>query len=322
MSLGARPDGTPLGIPLVVVNGAHPGPRIALIAGVHGDEYDCCDGLRRFLADVDPAELHGTIVATPQANPTSFENFSRHNPVDHLDLNRCFPGNPDGFLTQRVADSLCRHFVDGADYLLDMHSGGMVLGLVPFVGFDSSPGEIGEKSFRLAQATGIETLYAAIPFSNVLRLIAAERGVASILVEIGSEGRMREELAEYARMTIATVLHDLGMVPARDVWTFNTVAEHTIVRAAATGEFLHAPTGGFLRHSVELGQVVAAGQLLGELVDPFGDRLAEIRAPHAGLVGEMRTIPACRIGDWTYAVLPVVGTVSRGASLESLEQLA
>ncbi len=322
LTLGSRPDGTPLGIPLVVINGAKPGPRLALIAGVHGDEYDCCEGLRRFLSDVDPAGLTGAIVATPQANPTAFENFSRHNPVDHLDLNRSFPGNPDGFLTDRVADALTTHIMGEADYLLDMHSGGMTLGLIPFVGFDDTPGETGEKSFKLAQSTGIETLYAAVPFKNVLRLIAAEKGVASILVEIGSEGRMREDLAEQARMTLTGVAHRLGMIPAFENRTLPYTDNHTIVRAAKTGEFLHAPTGGFLLHKVALGQTVAAGDVLGEIVDPFGEQLHEIHAPHGGLIGEMRTVPATRIGDWTYAVLPVAGTVPTGSDLQALRSMA
>ncbi|MET4622155.1 putative deacylase [Arthrobacter sp. 2762] len=321
LKLGTRPDGTPLGIPLVVINGAKPGPRLALIAGVHGDEYDCCEGLRRFLSDVDPSTLSGAIVATPQANPAAFESFSRHSPVDHLDLNRCFPGNPDGFLTERVADALVTHIMAGADYLLDMHSGGMTLGLMPFVGFDDSPGEIGEKSFKLAQSTGIETLYAAVPFKNVLRLVAAESGVPSILVEIGSEGRMREDLAEQARMTLAGVALRLGMVPESEKWTIPYTENHTIVRAAKTGEFLQAPTGGFLLHRVALGQTVEAGEVLGEIVDPFGEQLHEIRAPHGGLIGEMRTVPATRIGDWTHAVLPVAGRVPTGSDLQTLRTL-
>jgi predicted deacylase len=143
--------------------------------------------------------------------------------------------------------------------------------------------------------------------------------VASILVEIGSEGRLREESAEYARQTLVTTLHRLNMIPATG--QLNSVTRHTVAQAAKTGEFLHAPTGGFLRHFVDVGQVVSSGQDLGELVDPFGRQLAGITAPHAGLVAEMRTIPACRVGDWTYAVLPVLGTISPSAGLEALEEL-
>jgi predicted deacylase len=321
ISVGTRPDGSPLGIPTVLINGALPGPRIALIAGVHGDEFDCVEGMRRFLADVDPAELSGSIVATPQANPTAYEFFSRHNPVDHLDLNRNFPGNPHGFLTERVADALCRHFLTGADYCVDMHSGGMVLGLLPYVGFDASPTDVGRRSFELAQAAGIPQLYGAVAFSNVLREAAAKRGVASILVEIGSEGRLRESDVEYARMTLATTLHKMGMLPAKLCWTFNSVDEYTLLTAAKSGELMHAQTGGFLQPHVELGDIVRENQVLGRLVDPFGETIDTVLAPNSGLVAELRTIPVCRVGDWTFAVLPVVTTVRPGAPLEAVQDL-
>lgn len=319
LSLGRRPDGSSLGIPTIVIHGAQLGPRIALIAGVHGDEFDCVEGMRRFLSDVDPAELKGTIVATPQANPTAYEQFSRHNPVDHLDLNRNFPGDPNGFLTERIADALCRNFVDGSDYLIDLHSGGMVLGLAPYVGFDSSLDELGRRSFRLAQATGMETLYGSVAFSNVLRLAARKRGVASILIEIGCEGRLREESAQQARMTLATALRGLQMVSDQPSWRFNAVGEHTLVEAGKGGELMHAPTGGFLNTRVELGEIVSEGQVLGELVDPFGRLVEKIYAPQDGLVAEMRTIPVCRVGDWTFAVLPIVGSVKPGAELDDIQ---
>ncbi|NUP74934.1 MAG: hypothetical protein HOQ07_09860 [Sinomonas sp.] len=318
LPLGTRPDGTPLGIPVVVLNGSAPGPRLSLIAGVHGDEYDCVEGLRRFLAGIDPADLSGSIVATTQANPTAFEYASRHNPIDHLDLNRSFPGRDAGFLTERVGAALSSAFIESADYLLDLHSGGMVLGLVPFVGFDDTPGEVGEASLRLAKATGIETLYASVPFKNVLRLAAAERGVPSILVEIGSEGRMKEHLADYAAATLRRVAVGVGVLPGEPA----TTARFRVVRAASTGEFLHADNGGFLLHAVELGQIVEEGDLLGRIVDPFGDELEAIHAPHAGFIAELRTIPATRIGDWTYAVLPVVGELTATAELAEMRSFA
>lgn len=318
VNLGSRPDGTPLGIPVIVINGARPGPTLSLIAGVHGDEYDCVEGLRRFLSDLDPASVSGTIVATPQANPTAFEYFSRHNPVDDLDLNRSFPGKPAGYLTDRLAALLSESFFAGADYVVDLHSGGMVLGLTPFVGFDDSRGPVGEGSFRLAQSTGLEVLYASVPFKNVLRLAAAERGVPSILVEIGSEGRMREPLAEKARETLHRIAAGTGII---DPVASPSIAEHLIVKAAASGEFLQASTGGFLLHHVELGDTVETGALLGRIVDPFGATLTEIRAPHGGMIAELRTIAATRIGDWTYAVLPVVGRVRHGAELAELHEL-
>jgi predicted deacylase len=316
ISLGHRPDGTRLAIPVTVVRGIAPGPRLALIAGVHGDEFENCEGIRRFLNGIDPAGLRGTIVATPQANPNAFEAHSRHSAVDHLDLNRSFPGDEAGFVTQRVAAAITKHLVEGADYLLDMHSGGMVLDLAPFVGFDATPGSIGERSFALAKSTGLEVLYGSTPFSNVLRLEAARRGIPAILVEIGAQGRLVEELVDLSCAVLASVTGYLdmwdcdGRTAPRD--------DYLVLKAPASGEFMHASTGGFLTHRVRLGQVVQLGDLLGVVTDPFGNELDRIVAPNGGFIAEMRCIPVVHTGDWTYAVLPVVDTIAVDATLDTL----
>lgn len=314
--LGHRPDGTPLGIPVMVVNGRHPGKQLSVIAGVHGDEFENCEGVRRFVNALDPELLSGVVVATPQANPGAFEGASRHSIVDHLDLNRQFPGREDGFLTQQIGAALIRVFVPDADLLLDMHSGGMVLGLDPFVGFDSTPGPIGEASLELAKAAGIPVLYGSIPFPNVLRLATAERGVASVLVEIGSEGRLRNDLVEMSVETLTRIAEHYGMLATDS--PFEPMSEFTLIEAAPSGEFMHASTGGFLVHRVALGDEVEAGQTLGVVTDAFGAVLDEIVAGHAGVIAELRTIPVLHTGDWTYAVIPKVGVFGADATLADL----
>ncbi|MCY1207674.1 N-alpha-acetyl-L-2,4-diaminobutyric acid deacetylase [compost metagenome] len=303
----------------MAINGALPGPQLSIIAGVHGDEFENCEAVRRLYASVDPAILRGSIVATPQANPGAFEVQSRHNGVDHLDLNRQFPGNPDGFLTQRTAAALVETFVDGADFLLDMHSGGMVLDLAPFVGFDVTPGATGEESFRLAKATGIRTLYGSTPFASVLRLVAAERGVPSILVEIGSQGVLVNELVDMSVDVLHRVMTSVEMLPADAAAT--PPDNFVILEAHPSGEFMHANTGGFLTHTINLGDIVRQGDVLGVVTDPFGNVLETISAPHEGLVAEMRAVPVLHTGDWTYAVIPVIAEVPYDSSLSTIEEM-
>jgi len=315
--LGHRPDGSPLGIPLVVINGAKPGKQLSLIAGVHGDEFENCEGLRRFVNALDPADVSGVIIATPQANAGAFDGASRHSVVDHLDLNRQFPGDESGFLTQRIGAALVNTFVPFADLLLDMHSGGMVLGLEPFVGFDPTPGAVGEASLELAKSAGIPMLYGSVPFANVLRLAAAQQGVASVLVEIGSEGRLREELVDMSVETLTRVAAHYGIVDTAT--PFAPMEQFTLLVAHESGEFLHAATGGFLTHRVALGDEVTRGQILGAVTDPFGTVLDEIVAPHDGVIAELRTVPVLHTGDWTYAVIPSRGTFAGTATLEDLE---
>ncbi|MEU3938128.1 M14 family metallopeptidase, partial [Streptomyces sp. NPDC029044] len=90
--VGTSSYGVELGIPLIVVNGVQDGPVLCVDAGVHGDEYDGQEAIRRVLAEIDPATLRGTIVGIPCLNTPAFEAAARASGIDHLNLNRIFPG--------------------------------------------------------------------------------------------------------------------------------------------------------------------------------------------------------------------------------------
>jgi uncharacterized protein len=232
LSLGCRPDGSPLGIPVVVINGSRPGPRLGIIAGIHGDEYEGPEGLRRFLAGVNPATICGTIIAVLQANPLAHEAHTRTGAVDYLDLNRAFPGNRDGFVTERIADLLVREVVEKSDFLIDLHSGGLAYDLVPYVGFNSTPGAVGEASFALARSFGIELLYGSTPFPHVLRLEAAKRDVPAILVEVGGDGRLQADLVPVVQRGLENAARHLGLLEG---------APHSL---PTVNRVLQAPPGG------------------------------------------------------------------------------
>src|SRR4051794_27566064 len=150
--LGRRPDGSQIGIPLIGVAGAQPGPTLGIIAGIHGDEYEGPEAARALLDELDPAELRGGIICAPVANVAAYEDFHRVGPIDHQDLNRVFPGKSDGSLTERVAAALVREVVEQCTTLLDLHSAGFAYDLYPYVGFNATPGATGEASFALARA--------------------------------------------------------------------------------------------------------------------------------------------------------------------------
>jgi uncharacterized protein len=317
LSLGCRPDGSPLGIPVVVINGARPGPRLGVIAGIHGDEYEGPEGLRRFLAGIDPAAVCGTVVAVLQANPLAHEAHTRTGAVDYLDLNRAFPGNPDGFVTERMADLLVREVVEKSDFLIDLHGGGLAYDLVPYVGFNSTPGAVGEASFALARSFGIELLYGSTPFPHVLRLEAAIRDIPAILVEVGGDGRLRADLIPVVHQGLENAALHLGLLEGAPR---SLPAVNRVLKAPPGGEFVQAPTGGFLVSEVRVGDEVTAGQLLARLVDVFGSELARVEAQVSGLVISYRTLPVTRTGDWTYAVIPVVAQVDAGTRLADIEE--
>jgi predicted deacylase len=312
--LGRRPDGSQIGMPLIAVQGARPGPTLGIIAGIHGDEYEGPEAVRLLLAELDPAELRGGIICAPVANVAAYENFHRVGPIDHLDLNRVFPGKSDGSLTERVAAVLVNEVVAQSTALLDLHSAGFAYDLYPYVGFNATPGATGEASFALARAFAVPVLYASTPFPNVLRLEAAKRDIPAILVEIGGEARC--DPAGVARMQrgLLNVLRQLGMIAGPLEGIPDTF---TVVKAPAGGEFAHVSTGGFIRNRSALGDVVERGQLLGTIVDLYGTPLEEITAHVSGLVLSFRTIPVVRTGDWGYSIVEVIGQTTQAESMTS-----
>ena len=113
-----------LAIPFHVFVGRASKPRLLLIAGVHGDEYESVAALHDIASEINPNDLSGTLIIVPVANPQAFYAGMRRNPVDLGDLNRSFPGNPEGTTSERVADLLFQNLVLGSDGVLSMHCWG------------------------------------------------------------------------------------------------------------------------------------------------------------------------------------------------------
>src|SRR5580700_1306740 len=111
-------------IPVVVVNGAKPGPTLALVAGAHGTEYASIIALEKLAQTAEPAGLSGAIIIVPLVNVASFAQKVPHlNPVDNKNMNRFFPGKADGTQTERASWALAKQVVEKCDYLIDFHGG-------------------------------------------------------------------------------------------------------------------------------------------------------------------------------------------------------
>src|SRR5581483_7122487 len=106
-------------LPLIVINGARPGPMLALVAGAHGTEYASIIALEKLGQAVDPRQLAGSVVILPLLNLASFAQKVPHlNPVDGKNMNRFYPGKPDGTQTERASWAVARQVVDRADYII------------------------------------------------------------------------------------------------------------------------------------------------------------------------------------------------------------
>src|SRR5712692_3212145 len=119
-------------IPVVVFNGAKPGPVLALVSGAHGTEYASIIALETLILDLDPSQLTGTVIILPLVNLPSFEQKVPHiNPVDKKSMNRFYPGKKDGTQTERASFLITKEVVDRCDYLIDFHGGDLDESLRP-----------------------------------------------------------------------------------------------------------------------------------------------------------------------------------------------
>lgn len=285
-------------IPVTVVHGARPGPVLGLIAGIHGYEYAPILALHGIRADVDPRALSGTLIMVHVANLPSFLGRTiYYSPVDGENLNRAFPGDPDGSVSQRIALALTREVIERSDVVLDLHAGDGNEDLRPFVYMPvTGDTEMDGRTRDLARAFGLDhvVLDPAPDVDPAASLFvdhtAVSRGVPALTTETGMLGSTDARWVAMAERGIWSVMAHLGMVegpsaPAEGVvW----LEDYEVVSAPATGIFLPA---------VESGYAVAEGTLLGRLVDFFGDPVAEIRAPFAGVVNYVVGTPPVSEGE-------------------------
>jgi predicted deacylase len=264
-------------------------------AGIHGDEFEGVRALAELSRELDATVLNGTLVLVPIANPPAFHAGTRTSPLDGVNLNRVFPGDPGGTLSERLAHALFTHVIAGADMLIDLHSGGTRYLFHPQAGFYTVAGALGERSLAMARAFGLDLLWDLPHRSGVCSYEAVRAGVPAIGVEIGGGGRCEPEHVALARRGVARVLALNGLLPvSRD-----SLPAQRIWR----GDFTRCPAGGLFHSAVSLGQDVAAGQLLYTVLDAEGRMCYQHHAPHAGLVAAIRAFAAIQEGEWDISVL-------------------
>lgn len=290
-------DGSMLRVPYTVLAGARAGPRVVVTAGVHGDEYEGVRAVAELTRALDPAAVHGTVVLVPVVNPPAFHASLRVNPLDGVNLNRVFPGNPHGTLSERLAAVVFQRLIAGADALIDLHSGGTRYLFHPQAGFYRLPeaGDVSDRSLAMARAFGLELVWEITHRPGVLSYEAMRAGIAAIGAEIGGNGRCEPEHVTLAQRGVRNVLAVLGVLaeapeapPPQRIWR---------------GDFTIAPASGLFRADVALNQEVRAGDRLYTLLDLTGAVCYEHHAAHAGLVSAMRAFAAIQEGEWDIAVL-------------------
>jgi len=260
-------------IPYGIVEGAEPGPCLLITAGVHGSEF-CSVEAALWMLKTRPEDLKGTLVVLPVLNVQGFQKRSIYvMPEDGKNLNRVFPGKPDGTASEQLAHWLVTSVYPQADAYLDLHGGDLDEALAPFSLFPNGS----EESKTLAAVFGLPVAVAAGGEGYTIN--AAHRvGVPSVLAEVSGNGLWDEGLVRQMTDGIARVMHHLGMIagpapqPPQDEPRFVTMWVPS------------APCDGLWYAAKEVGEEVEAGGVLGEIRDVFGAVLATIRSEKSGSI--------------------------------------
>lgn len=291
------PDGGSATYPVIGIAGAHPGPVVTVVGGIHGDEYEGPAAIWQVAERLDPAALRGTVVLVPVAHTAAFAAGTRTSPIDGVNLARIFPGNSAGTITERLAADLFASVVAGVDVLIDLHSGGVRLAFVQVAGFyaaaEPAGAPLAAASLALATGMGLPHIWRLPPRQGVLSYEAMRAGIAACGCEAGGRGGCRpEDAGAYARGVLG-VLADRGMIerPA-------DVPHPAPPTRYLDGDFALAPTGGYLEPAVPLGATVQAGDLLATIASPDGKPLARLLAESPGFVMAERHLRAIQAGEW------------------------
>lgn len=256
--------------PVVVAHGPRPGPTLCLVAGVHGDEINGVETVRRILAGLEPERLAGTVIGVPVVNLFGFQRNARYLP-DRRDLNRFFPGSAQGSIASRIARSFFDEVVRRCDALVDFHTGSFDRNNLPQLRADLRRPEV----LELVRGFGATVALHSDGARGMLRVAATAAGIPAVTFEAGAPARLQEDEIGTMVAAIERLMFGLGMT--------QTVPYQPAPQPVFyTSRWLRAERGGLLISEVVLGEEVSVGQRLGRIIDPLDDQEYEIRSSLAG----------------------------------------
>jgi len=301
-------DHTPVAMPVHVVHGRRPGPTLFVSAAVHGDEIIGVEIVRRLLKRASVGSLRGTLLAVPIVNSFGFINHSRYLP-DRRDLNRSFPGSPEGSLASRLADLFLKEVVLRSDVGIDLHSAAVHRTNLPQIRV--SPSRAG--TMELAEAFGAPLILTSRIRPGSLREAAQESGIDVLIFEGGESLRFDEFAARVGVSGILRVMLKLEMISSRGV----AKARVPSIKST-TSAWMRAPAGGLLRTFRSIGDEVQTGETLGIISDPFGEVEHEINAEQGGLLISRTNLPVVNEGDALFHIARMKQSEDAGATIDHL----
>lgn len=291
-------------IPIAVVrNGS--GPTALLTGASHGDEYEGPVALADLARTLSAGAVHGRVIIVPFKNFPAFQAGRRLSPIDAVNMNRAFPGRPDGSVTEKIADFFQRTLLPMADVVLDFHSGGRTLDFVPFAACHVLPDET-----QQARCVAARDAFAA-PYSMMMQEIdavgmydtAAETlGKVFVTTELGGGGTATRKSIAIAKRGVHNLLKHAGILEGE------IEAAPSIKLEMPSGDcFSFSGDAGLIEPTIDLGEQVRGGDVLARIYPTtrLGVSPVEVRAKLDGILAARHFPGLISPGD----CLAVVATI-------------
>jgi len=273
LTLGEYPDGSAITSPVIVAQGATKGPVLWVQGCVHGPEISGPLGIQAFLSKLRLDALRGSVVCLLTANPLAYRDYRRFTPQDGANLNRAYPGHPEGALSELMAYCSFSLAAEIADAVLDLHSGGDHLVCAHHVYYHDDGSALGARAAALARSVGAPFLcnVPANGFVGAAFLSFIARGKPAVLVESGGGARVTPEDIENHARAIRGAAALLEMLPADDAEVSPQQGGELLV--------LRSTRGGVFHPTATQGQTLVQGDEIGRIVNLFGEVVEICRSP-------------------------------------------
>ncbi len=263
-------SGLALPTPVLVINGANPGPTLCLTGAIHGDELNGIEVVRRVMYDISPEEFNGTLIGIPIVNLQGFQRGSRYL-SDRRDLNRYFPGEANGSLASRIASSLFNEVISHCEYLIDLHTGSLRRTNLPQIRANMNNPNVAKF------VEGFDKIAVVHHSGNqgMLRTAANNAGIIAITMELGESLRIQENQILAGTHSVNSLLDKFEMYPRVFIWGDPKPAY-------CKSTWIRVESGGILFSKMGLGDNVSVGDVLGIVTDPITNQSADLAAPIKG----------------------------------------
>ncbi|MFB6136726.1 MAG: succinylglutamate desuccinylase/aspartoacylase family protein [Halobacteriaceae archaeon] len=300
LSIGETRDGTAVGLPVAVVNGADDGKTLYVQAASDGDELNGVGVIQRVLPQLDPAELAGELLVVGVVNFHAFQVAEHRNPVDDTKLNRTYPGDPEGSSSERIAHATFEA-ATRADLALDLHQGSTSRMITEVRVRCGRRHRLHDRCLDLARAFDCGYVLDQKGPNGQLARTAPDEGVPTIDPELGGSVGFDEAAIERGVRGVFNVLRTYDFLEG------DSVSEEQV--RAKGFERYGAPVGGIVRPRVELGDRVAEGDPLFDVVTVFGEHRETVTADAAGVYWRARRMPQVATGEYVCSVGTEVDTI-------------